>query len=81
MKRYRCIKSLVVDNYDEDGYPDEKSFEVKVGDIYECDEGCQDLLMIADKPAIHLSRVHEHIYEWVELYPEDIAEHFEELSE
>ncbi len=31
------------------------------------------------KPAIHLEKVHENISSWIEIYPETLAEHFEEM--
>lgn len=69
MKRYRCKKELVLDYYDDDGCCDSaKQLVVRVGEIYEYDENCQDLL-IANEPAVHLYLVHDTLCAWVEIYP------------
>ena len=78
MKRYRCKKELVLNCYDDDGYSnDSEQFVVSVGDIYEYDEDCQDLLM-ANEPAVHLYLVHDILCSWIEIYPDTLSAHFEE---
>lgn len=84
MKRFRCKKELILDFYDDYGfYIDDKWITVNVGDIYECDEDCQEPLMVAADGAIHLERVHnnDNIGQWIEIYPETLAEYFEEITE
>lgn len=79
MKTYRCKKQLMLDKYDDDGFliENEVAF-VEVGEIFET---CEDYdLYIACKPAIHLELVHENIRTWIEISPETLAEHFEEVK-
>ena len=52
---------------------------VEVGEVYEtCDEYNERLFVVC-KPAIHLEKAHENIDSWIEIYPETLAEHFEEM--
>ena len=82
MKKYRCKKDLILDYYDADGFSDDsKQIEINVGDIYEYNEDCQDTLIVACKPAIHLYLVNDNIHQWIEIYPETLAEYFEEMKE
>lgn len=71
-----------MDYYDADGfYIENKQVVINVGDIYEYDEDRQEPLMVAANDAIHLDRVHDNICQWIEIYPEDLAEYFEEMTE
>ncbi len=82
MKRYKCKKALVLDCCDDDGFLIEnKQHVVMVGDIYEYDEENQEPLITAAKPAVHLERRRKKSYDYIEIYPETLAEHFEELLE
>lgn len=78
MKYYKCIKTLHLDMYDENGSCTEEKITINEGDIYENCEDYNERLLIANKPAIHLVRVHENIGHWIEIYPETLAEHFKE---
>ena len=82
MKKYKCIKPLILDKYDDDGFLIEN--EQAIVDIDEIYETCQDYdehLLVACKPAIHLERVHENIDSWIEIYPETLKEYFEEVED
>lgn len=75
MARYKCVKRLALDKYDDDGFliENEVCF-VEIGDIYET---CEDYgLYISCKPAIHLELIHKNIGHWIEIYPDTLAEHF-----
>lgn len=80
MKYYKCIKTLHLDMYDENGFFTEGRTTVNEGDIYETCEDYNERLLIANKPAIHLVREHENIRHWIEIYPETLAEHFKEME-
>ena len=68
-----------MDYYDDDGCSDSiEQFVVSVGDIYKYEEECQDLLL-ANEPAVHLSLVHDILCSWIEIYPDTLSEHFEEI--
>ena len=79
MKQYKCIKSFELDEYDDNGFYTEGSITINEGDIYETCEDYNERLLIANKPAIHLVRVHENIRHWIEIYPETLNEYFEEM--
>ena len=80
MKIYKCKKELWMDLYDGNGFLIEENGKVvEVGEVYET---CEDYgLMVACKPAIHLVRVHENIWSWIEIYPEMLEEYFEEITD
>lgn len=77
MKRYKCIKPMHLDIYDENGFlKEENSGVIDVGEIYAMNDDTRDCLLIASKPAIRL----ENARCWIEIYPITLAEHFEELE-
>ena len=77
MKRYKCIKPLLLDSYDDDGFlEEENAMQIEVGEVYEMDDDTCDYLLIASKPALRL----ENARNWIEIYPDTLAEHFEELK-
>lgn len=80
MKKYRCIRALVLDSCDDDsGLVENERTEVAIGDIYECDEQHQEPLLAAAKPAVHLERNHGDVRSWIEVYPDTLVKHFEEI--
>ena len=77
MKRYKCIKPLFLDRYDDNGFLEEEdAMVIEVGEVYEVDDDTCDYLLIADKPALRL----ENERHWIEIYPDTLAEHFEEVK-
>lgn len=74
MKRYKCIKSFCVDNYDADGFLIENSSTViEEGKIYELDES--GYTMIGGE--VHLDAVDG---SWLEITKERLEEYFELLE-
>lgn len=80
MKKYRCIKPIALDFYDEDGGYAERQLLVNIGDIYEYDEKSPDPLEIACEPAVHLHSARSGERDWIEIYPDTLTEHFEEMK-
>lgn len=77
MKRYKCIKSFCVDNYDEDGFLIENnSTVIEEGKKYELDESGR--MMIGGKNHIHLDAVDDG--SWLEITKECLEEYFELLE-
>lgn len=75
MKRYKCIKSFCVDNYDADGFLIENSSTViEAGKIYELDES--GYTMIGGE--VHLDAVDGG--SWLESTKERLEECFELLE-
>lgn len=80
MKKYKCKKPLILDKYDDDGFLIENEQAiVEIGEVFETCEEYEERLLVICKPAIHLEKVHENICSWIEIYPETLAEHFEEM--
>ena len=76
MTRYKCIKPLLLDRYDDNGFlEEENATQIEVGEVFEVDDE-SDYLLIAKKPALRL----ESTRHWIEIYPDTLAEHFEELK-
>ena len=77
MKRYKCIKPLLLDRYDDNGFfEEENALQIEVGEVYEMDDDTCDYLLIASKPALRLKNARR----WIEIYPDTLAEHFEEMK-
>lgn len=77
MKRYKCIKSFCVDNYDEDGFIIENSSTViEEGKVYELDES--GYMMIGGEDHVHLDAVDDG--SWLEITKEDFEELFKLLE-
>lgn len=76
MKRYKCIKSFCVDNYDADGFLIENSSTViEEGKIYELDES--GYMMIGGSDHVHLDSVDG---SWLEITKEHLKEYFDEVE-
>lgn len=77
MKRYKCIKSFCVDNYDADGFLIENSSTViEEGKIYELDES--GYMMIGGSDHVHLDAVDDG--SWLEITKEHLKEYFDEVE-
>mgnify|MGYP000202455245 CR=1 FL=1 len=76
MKRYKCIKSFCVDNYDEDGFLIENSSTIiEDGKIYEMDESGHTMI----GGEVHLDAIDDG--SWLEISKEHLEECFELLEE
>ena len=74
MKIYRCKKALMAEQYNADRYwVPCQPIEIKEGTVLQVSS---DPLEIATAPAIRL-KTDEY---WVEVYPDTLAEHFEEVG-
>lgn len=72
MKRYKCIKSFCVDNYDADGFLIENSSAIiEEGKIYELDESGHT--MIGEE--VHLDAIDNG--SWLEITKEHLKEYFD----
>ena len=71
MKRYKCIKSFCVDNYDEDGFLIENSSTIiEDGKIYEMDESGHTMI----GGEVHLDAIDDG--SWLEISKEHLEECF-----
>lgn len=74
MKKYRCIETFVVDNYDADGFLIENSAQViEEGEIYTLDETGSTII----GGEVHLD--HEN-GSWLEITSDSLNEYFEEVE-
>jgi len=75
MKRYKCIKSFCVDNYDADGFLIENSSTIiEKGKIYEQDESGYTII----GGEVHLDAIDDGSY--LEITKEHLEEYFELLE-
>lgn len=75
MKRYKCIKSFCVDNYDADGFLIENSSTViEEGKIYELDESGRTMI----GGEVHLDAIDNG--SWLEITKEHLKEYFDEVE-
>lgn len=75
MKRYKCIKSFCVDNYDEDGFLIENSSTViEEGKIYELYESGHTMI----GGEVHLDAIDNG--SWLEITKEHLKEYFDEVE-
>lgn len=75
MKRYKCIKSFCVDNYDADGFLIENSSTViEEGKIYELDESGRTMI----GGEVHLDAIDNG--SWLEITKEHLKEYFAEVE-
>lgn len=72
-KRYRCVQPMAIQQYDEDGY-------CMCGQVIEIKPGTELVaggeLCIAVPPAVRLSGPNGL---WLELYPDTLRKHFQEV--
>ena len=75
MKRYKCIKSFCVDNYDADGFLIENSSTViEEGKIYELDESGRTMI----GGEVHLDAIDNG--SWLEITTEHLKVYFDETE-
>lgn len=78
--KYRCIKELYVDKYDEDGFWNGCDYIViPVGSIWIVDES--NVKIVGGSETIRLELdTSEHKYQWLEILENTLNEHFEALN-
>lgn len=75
MKNYICIKPLQLECYDDDGFVvKNKYFEVSKGKVLQRSDG--KFRCVGGNDSIRL----ENDNQWLEISPETLKEHFEELK-
>lgn len=76
MDKYRCVKQIDLQAYDEDASVCENKFHVvNIDEIYEHDDSAYRL--VGGKDTIHLANG----LQWIEILPETLKEYFELLME
>ena len=74
--RYRCIKELYIDEYDEDGFSTGGWFAIPVSSIWESDTNPHKI--VGGNDTIHLNLIEgEAKGSWIEILGTTLAEHFE----
>lgn len=77
MKKYECIKTLFVNEYDEDCRCTGEQLVVEVGTLWNVEENL-GYNLIASKEALHLTLETKDSYksDWIEVLPDTISNHF-----
>lgn len=78
--KYKCIKELYVDKYNDDGfYCDGEYNIIPVGSIWSVDES--PTRIVGGRDSIHLDlETNESEYQWLEVLEVTLNEHFELIS-
>lgn len=84
--RYRCIKTMFLDKYDEDGFLMEgKYMTIPEGSIWERQETERIYNIVGDKDCLHLERIWKSkkakSVQWIEVTKERLAEYFEQIEQ
>ncbi len=80
MTKYKCIKPLVIDSYNDEHMWEGNRRVVEVDSVWEVDTELSSNY-VGTNEAVHLNKVTEPTDgEWIEVYSETIAEHFEQIS-
>lgn len=77
LKRYKCVKTLVLDLYDDDGYSTDETMAVEVGETFEV-KNRYPYNIVGGADCVHIENDDGR---WLELMPKTIAEHFVEVKE
>lgn len=79
MEKYRCVKDLYLDDYDDDGFATGGWTYIPVGSIWEVDESLYRI--VGGNDTIHLDLVTEESkYKWIEILYSTLKEHFELIN-
>ena len=70
--RYKCVKALTLDTYDDDGFYVDGYMEIEVGEVYEVGN---EKIIDGD---IHLDGVN--VNKWIEISKEMLEKHFVEVE-
>ena len=72
--KYKCIKNLYIDEYDEDGFSTGKWFFVPIGSIWEVDNDTPKI--IGSNNTVRLVSESK----WIEILKSTLSEHFEKIK-
>ena len=76
--RYKCIKELYIDEYDEDGFSTGGWFSIPVGSIWEVDDS--EHKIVGGNDTVHLDLVTEHKHQWIEILRSTLEDSFELIN-
>ena len=76
-KQYNCIKQLVLDYYESDGFCTDETMTVEIGEIFEA-HNKYPYNIVCGADCIHLENDDGR---WVEIYPDTLYEHFVEVTD
>lgn len=72
MTKYKCVKELTLDAYDDDGSVKENEFfEVRLGSVWELDEDSYRFATRQDS-----TRLLDSDSRWIEIHDDNLANHF-----
>lgn len=74
MTKYICLKALQVEKYGDDGESLEEVMEIAEGTIWEVEETPYN--MVVSSEGVRLIGVGENQSHWLEIYSEQLNEHF-----
>lgn len=79
MTKYKCIESLYVNSYDDDGMWDESYMCIREHSVWQVEESSR--MHVAGKSGIRLSRMKDkHNSEWIEVYQDTLNSHFVKVT-
>ena len=74
-EQYKCIKELVLDYYDSDGFSSDETMAIEVGEIFEANNR-YPYNIVGGSDCIHLENDDGR---WLEIYPDTLSNHFVEV--
>ena len=74
-KQYKCIKQLVLDYYESDGFCTDETMTIEAGEIFEANNR-YPYNIVCGNDCIHLENDDGR---WLEIYPDTLSEHFVEV--
>lgn len=78
--KYKCLKELYLDDYDENGFPTGKYITIPVGSIWEVDRNIYGI--ISENDTIRLSLItKEYQYQWIEILGLTLNKHFKSITD
>lgn len=77
--KYKCIKELYLDDYDEDGFATGGWTVIPVGSIWKLDDSTRRI--VGGNDTIHLDLITEESkYQWIEILGSTLEEHFKKVN-
>ena len=73
---YQCVRTLELNKYDDDGFPEEEMMEVSVGTFWYVDEESEKN-HVAGSDAFRLVNEED---EWIEIYHDTLEEFFAKIN-
>lgn len=74
--KYECINPIMLEKYDDNGFPTNRPLVIKKGEKFECDTECQKRLVGSYHETLRLSNK-EH---WIEITKENLRTNFVEVE-